>query len=499
MALREVSATIRSRSDAGLWSVLFAALAGLLISFLPILQAAALLAPFVLILVFTEPLLGVALMLLVAPWGALEGVALGSGLLDSGQLLFLLALGAWLARGAVARRISLPAAHFLLPLALFVGVAFLSLLDASSLSAGFKEVLKWLEVGLVGLMVVDLSMTVDQRPIGRWLGLHADPWAWRIILFVILLGGLSQALIGIWQFGLRGSGPEHFQVAGGHFYRAYGTFEQPNPFGGFISWIAAMGVGAFLGEMMHGLKTRMFSRQHILWMVFLAAASASALLALVFSWSRGAWLGSVGGICAIIFFVPRKRFLGASLLAVGLVLLVIAWQSSWFPPAVVERLASFTGDLRIGDVRGADINDANYAVLERLAHWQSALDMATYDLATGVGFGNYETVYPAYALINWPDALGHAHNYYLNILAETGVMGLLAYLIFWIAIIWQTFHVIARSNWPERGMALGLLGAWVSLSIHHLLDKLYVNNLYLYLGAMLGALQLLHERACRKV
>ena len=30
------------------------------------------------------------------------------------------------------------------------------------------------------------------------------------------------------------------------------------------------------------------------------------------------------------------------------------------------------------DVRGVGINDANYAVLERLAHWQAALEMWRY-------------------------------------------------------------------------------------------------------------------------
>ena len=40
-------------------------------------------------------------------------------------------------------------------------------------------------------------------------------------------------------------------------------------------------------------------------------------------------------------------------------------------------------------------------------------------------------------------------------------------------------------------LVLGLLAAWTALSVHHLLDKLYVNNLYLHLGVMFGILQLL--------
>jgi O-antigen ligase len=117
--------------------------------------------------------------------------------------------------------------------------------------------------------------------------------------------------------------------------------------------------------------------------------------------------------------------------------------------------------------------------------------MARDDLWTGVGFGNYEAAYPRYALINWPAALGHAHNYYLNLLAEVGVTGLLAYLLLWGVIVAQTVWVMSRLPWPDRGIALGLLAAWTALAVHHLVDKLYVNNIYLHLGAMIALLQLI--------
>ena len=46
----------------------------------------------------------------------------------------------------------------------------------------------------------------------------------------------------------------------------------------------------------------------------------------------------------------------------------------------------------------------------------------------GVGFGNYAAAYPDFRLLLWENALGHAHNYYLNVAAEIGAIGLLAYL-----------------------------------------------------------------------
>jgi len=41
---------------------------------------------------------------------------------------------------------------------------------------------------------------------------------------------------------------------------------------------------------------------------------------------------------------------------------------------------------------------------------------------------HYQAAYARYSLPKWRMALGHAHNYYLNIAAETGLIGLLAYV-----------------------------------------------------------------------
>jgi O-antigen ligase len=318
------------------------------------------------------------------------------------------------------------------------------------------------------------------------------------VVFMILMAGLSQALIGIWQFGLRGDGPEHFEILGG-FYRAFGTFNQPNPFGGYMSMAACLGIGVLVGlgmawiQRWRTMKTSgdQSTRREILWLVFVGGCTAALAAALIFSWSRGAWLGFSAAIAAFILFFPKRRWVGLGLLIAGGALLLGGNQMGLVPGAVSSRLSGFQEDLQFGDVRGVDINDANYAVLERLAHWQAALDMARDNPWTGVGFGNYEPAYSDYALINWPYPLGHAHNYYLNILAETGIPGLVVYVLLWGAIIWQAAGLIRRLDWPRRGIALGLLAVWVTLSVHHLVDKLYVNNLYIFLGALFGLQQVL--------
>jgi putative inorganic carbon (HCO3(-)) transporter len=112
----------------------------------------------------------------------------------------------------------------------------------------------------------------------------------------------------------------------------------------------------------------------------------------------------------------------------------------------------------------------------------------------GVGLGGYEIAYPDYRLINWHEPLGHAHNYYLNILAEGGIIGLLAYGKVWLLIIWLTWRVRSHPDNLSRLTAIGILGTWTYLGIHSLFDNLYVNNLFIHIGTILGILGVLYNQ-----
>jgi putative inorganic carbon (HCO3(-)) transporter len=140
------------------------------------------------------------------------------------------------------------------------------------------------------------------------------------------------------------------------------------------------------------------------------------------------------------------------------------------------------------DVASVEVNDANWAVIERMAHWQAAVGMFTDHPWLGVGIGNYPVAYPQYAVGRWRDPLGHAHNYYLNIAAEAGIVGLGAYLLLFgtcFVVAWRTIQH-AQGYW--RAVALGALGILVHLSVHNLFDNLFVHSMAVQLGLVLGLL-----------
>jgi O-antigen ligase len=459
-----------------------AILLGLAAAGLPPRFTALLLAAGILLLaVYLEPTLGLVIVLAVAPLKTLLETETSFNLpLDIGQLALVGFLGVYFLRYVVDGAAPLRVPILLLAgIAVFVVGAGLSLWASYSASGTIKELLKWIQVLLLVLVVANT---------GRWL------W----VVFGIVLSAALQAVIGLWEFQ-GGSGAAHLWILDFRYFRAFGTFGQPNPFGTFMGMTLPLAVGASLGFLWAAVRHDYKKPQRDeLWVGLVFAGMAMLIAAgLMASWSRGAWLGFMGAMAVLAWSLPRPQWIGNIAVIGGASAVILLASLGMLPAAATNRLTSFTQDFTgFRDVRGEVISNDNFAVVERLAHWQSAIDMAETNPWLGVGFGNYEVAYPEYALINWPNALGHAHNYYLNLLAETGMIGLLAYLIMWGVIAGSTWRLLATDDWRLRGIAAGLLGTWTHISIHSLLDNLYVNNMFLHIGAMIGlvaALELMRK------
>lgn len=420
----------------------------------------------------------------------------GGFLFDLGQIFTGLALAGWAARKLLRRDLSFHAPLLLVPLGLFALVGAASLLDAPSYGDGLPELIKWLQIMAIVVVVVDEAHEIDWR----WLvaGLCA---------LAVIQGGL-----GVVQYLGRGASLgfppdllESFRIGPDRF-RAFGTFEQPNPYAGFVGLVWPIAAGAALGLMAEVAKrwkaggvpgwqalTALRASDGALLALCLAAAGLG-LAGLYGSVSRGGWIGAAGAAAVMAIFLPRRW--GWSISAVAGVAAVagLAWSLNLIPANIAARLASATDFIGVQDVRGVTISNDNFAVVERLAHWQAALSMIEDKPWLGVGLGNYAAAYERYRLVNWPNALGHAHNIYLNVWAETGLFGLVTYFALWGCVAWITLRGLRRSAGLERGVLLGLMGAWTHLSLHQLFDNLYVNNMHLLLAALLGLLAFVYGK-----
>ncbi len=379
---------------------------------------------------------------------------------DPGQWALALTLAVWVAHRIATRRPLFRWSAVYVPILMILLAASLSLFVAEAPSVTLTELAKWLEMLVVAALVV--TICVEQG------------WHWPVA--GLIGAAVAQAVIGLYQF-FGGSGAAHLWILDFRYFRAFGTFGQPNPFGAFmgLTFPLAIGLACYVDKKRRAL------------LLVLIGSALLLTAGLIASWSRGAWLGVGAALLMMLAFAPRRRWVGA-LLVIGVVSSVsVSSVLGILPASLTSRLSDIGQELTgLQDVRGQVIDDARYAVLERLAHWQAALAMADDHPLLGVGFGNYEQAYPRYQLMNWPFPLGHAHNYYLNMLAETGIIGLIAYVTAWLIIFAMTLRLLAQTDGLQRGLLLGLLGVWTHLAVHSLFDKLYVNNLFLHIGAMLG-------------
>jgi putative inorganic carbon (HCO3(-)) transporter len=443
--------------------------AALAITLLPLTWAALLGVGAVVVLVtLAQPRFGLLLLVPAVPFGSLRQVQLGVMNVGLEEALVALILGAWLLRSIALRDIRWQWPPLTLPLLVFLGVLLLSSLSARSLQHSLKEIIKWVEVLALYLVAAN---ELDER--------------WTRLLVAVMLGtGALAALQGIYQF-LFQVGPEGF-VLFGRFMRAYGTFEQPNPYAGYLGLVLPLAWGLMIATV-----SDRAGRARAWWLTWAGGCGALMLAALIMSWSRGAWLGFSAAVMIMILALVVRRGRTAVLFVLGGVLvfyLLLATGVARLPAVIGQRFSDLLPYATISDVRGAEVTDANFAVLERMAHWQSALAMWTDHPWLGVGIGNYEPAYASYALPQWPEALGHAHNYYLNIGAEAGLLGLAAYLLLWGAALGGAWKAVQRSWGITWGVALGVLGILVHLAVHQLFDNLFVHGVYLHLALLLGVL-----------
>lgn len=395
------------------------------------------------------------------------------------DLLFAAALALWFLDGVRRRTLPIRWSPVGVMALLFVGIMSLSALAARDFGEALAEVVKWAELPV--LLVVVPAMLNPGRV--RWVAAAA------------VAGGCAQALLGLYQFGF-GVGPESFAVLD-RFVRAYGTFAQPNPFGGYLGLILPVALSLALEHWTVFLGGAGRRRGALAWATAYTLATGVLAAGILASWSRGAWLGAAVGVLVVVVLRSRRGAVVAGVAVLGLA--IAALLGSLSPEAVPEPVMARVQDIPtyfgLTDILAQPVTDENFAVAERMAYWVAAQRMWEVSPWLGVGPGNFGVVYPEVRLPRWEEPQGHAHNVYLNVLGEMGLAGLAAYVLLWaVTVVWVWRRVrqaqrtgTAAGRW-YAALGIGVLGVVAHLSVHNLVDSLYVQGMVLLLGLWLALL-----------
>ena len=150
--------------------------------------------------------------------------------------------------------------------------------------------------------------------------------------------------------------------------------------------------------------------------------------------SRGSWLFSMimVPIVSLPYILKRFIYVVVVLAALG----GVVWGFST-QPQYVARFESITNTTTDGSNLG------------RFDVWTSSINMFKDHPVTGVGIGQWRTIYEAsYRLPTENQHLYHAHNNFIQLLGEVGLLGLLGVLIFYGSIVVDNFVVWFKNRDP---------------------------------------------------
>ena len=226
-------------------------------------------------------------------------------------------------------------------------------------------------------------------------------WLHRV-LGALLSSGVIVALIGVAQSFLSDAGSEYldpvlFADIDG---RVFSTLENPNMLAEYLILLLPFAVGLMLMQrrLLHG--------------VGFLLCSALYGTCLVYTWSRGAWVGALASLI-LLFLMMGPRALSRMLLAA----IPAAALLHYVPETVARRFLS------IGSMTDTSIRYRMYL-------WQGVGEMLSDYWICGVGVGEhaFSEVYAGYALPGIESAM-HSHSLYLQLLCELGAPGLVAFLL----------------------------------------------------------------------
>ncbi len=471
-------------------------LAGLLLAQQPFAVIGLVVGLAALILVTRKPEWGLYLMVLSVPGQVATSLSLGSSRVTFTQVSVLLALAGWAGSWVLYHKpfIPRPLPRLLPFFALYLFIMTLSLLVAKSTSEGLNELSRWMITAFAYWLATSVIQTRRQF--------------WGLVI-CLCSGVVIEAVIGVVQSRLN-LGPESYAI-NDSLSRAFGTFDKPNSYAGYLE----MGLPLLVALALLAWANRSATMQrwltlegHLreaeraaLWKYYwrlavLVGASGLVGLAIGLSFSRGSWLGLAVGAVGMLALRGRKSLPVGIIGGGAIALVLLGLQTGTIPASTFGRLNQVGDFFTVFDVREVSpITNDNFAIVERMAMWQAGGNMFLSDPWLGVGIGNYNGRYAEFSTPAWPDSRGHAHNYYIQAAAETGLLGALAYLLLVVVALFESCRAAIRTRDPAlRYVAWGAIGIIIAVAVHNIVEDLHVLNMGIQWSAVLALFYLVERQ-----
>ncbi|OJU09756.1 MAG: hypothetical protein BGN88_10665 [Clostridiales bacterium 43-6] len=249
--------------------------------------------------------------------------------------------------------------------------------------------------------------------------------------------------------------------------RIYATFQNPNVFGEYLLFLIPISLAMVI-----------ISKQ-VIHKIIYGGALALAAICLILTYSRGCWLGLMGGMAIFVLLLYKKYLIPFVALLPFAVFMI--------PKNSLNRFQSI-GNLKDG------------STAFRVYVWRGTVAMLEkiWPIGAGIGTKSFENAYAPYA---YADVMApHSHSLYFHLLSETGLFGILVFVALCYFIIRQLLMVFKHSkNRRLQILAVAFVAGFTGFLIQGFFDNTFYNyRMYMLFFAIVSLAASLYGVAERK-
>lgn len=245
-----------------------------------------------------------------------------------------------------------------------------------------------------------------------------------------------------------------------------GPYVNHNHYAGLMEMIFPISLGLFLfyrpkignTSLIRGIA-EIFSQEKANIHILIGTAALLSIVSIFVSLSRGAMISTCLSLILFTVLLLKKRISrGNTMLIIGVVV-ISSLSIGWF------------GWDQIFD-RFAKLKKAHGVVYEsRLDFWKDSKEIISNYPMTGTGIGTFSDIYPLHRTFKSKRFLTHAHNDYLELLVEGGMIGFVLAAAFIIALFYRTYSIFSkRRDAFSIYLYMGCLTGLVSILFHSFTD-----------------------------
>ncbi len=263
----------------------------------------------------------------------------------------------------------------------------------------------------------------------------------------------------------------------------FGPYVNRNHYAGLISMVFPISLSLFLyyKPKMHYASFRermseLFNQRLTNISVLLGSSVLLIALSIFLSHSRG---GIVSLSLSMIFFgiiILLKEKKAQRGIVIILIFVVILYSVGWFGwDPIFERFEKIR-------------NESGDIVESRLDLWKESVQITRDFPLTGTGHGSFISIYPKYRSVYFNAVVDHAHNDYLELFIEGGVISFSLFCWFLLSVLRSSYHAYGkRRDTYAVYLAAGAFAGIISMLIHSLTDfNLHIGANGLYFFFLMG-------------